>query len=334
MTQATTISSITSASAAFGALGSAATTAKNLSSAISTGYSSGNIAGAIRAINLPAAGEAIGSVLSAASMFSNTDNPNDWRVRLSLPNWQSFTNSVVLAPLKQAGGMVFPYTPTITMKSSAKYSQISPTHSNYPFQVYQNSDPGTITITAPMNVEDATQALYWIAAVHYFRSVTKMFTGYDPKAGNPPPIVFLNGYGNYVFKNIPVVITNFETSLGNECDYISCNVSGSAAGGVASLSDSIGGLAGTMGGVLGGISSGLSGIASSISSVAGGASEIASLLGTYNVGGSASGGVSHVPTKSTFTITLVPTYSRTSTRNFSLDRFVTGGYMSNYFGYS
>ena len=184
-----------------------------------------------------------------------------------------------------------------------------------------------------MNVEDPTQGLYWIAAVHYLRSLTKMFTGNDPKAGNPPPIIFLNGYGNYVFKNVPCVVTSFSTTLNKDCDYIGVNVVGSAAGEVEGIAEGIGGLAGAVGGALGGSIPGLSGITNAVSNIAGGIGQVAGLLGTFGIGGTASGGVSHVPTKSEFVIKLQPIYSRNSVRNFSLDRFVAGGYLNNSFGW-
>ena len=299
---------------------------------------SGDIMGAIRSVDLPAAGEAVGDIISAVSTFGGDANANDWRVRLSLANWSSFQSSPVLQPLKDAGGLIFPYTPTIAMNSGAKYDAIPTTHTNYTFQAFKNSDPGQITITAPMNVEDPTQGLYWIAALHYLRSLTKMFAGLDPKAGNPPPIVFLNGYGNYVFKNVPVVVTQVQMTLDDKCDYIGVNVVGSAAGAAQGLADSVGGLAGSLGGiassVIGGdTGSGIGSLLGGVSSIAGGIGQVAALAGTFGLGGSISGGVSHVPTKSTFTVTLQPIYSRTSARNFSLDRFVQGGYLNNSFGY-
>ena len=224
------------------------------------------------------------------------------------------------------------------MNSGAKYDTIPTTHTNFNFQAFKNSDPGTITITAPMNVEDPTQGLYWIAALHYLRSLTKMFAGLDPKAGNPPPIVFLNGYGNYVFKNIPVVVTQVQATLDDKCDYIGVNVVGSAAGAAQGLADSVGGLAGSLGGVAGSIlgpdlGGSVSGFLGGVSNIAGGIGQVAALAGTFGLGGSISGGVSHVPTKSTFVVTLQPIYSRSSARNFSLDRFVQGGYLNNAFGY-
>ena len=327
-------SKIGAATATFGAVTSAVNTATKMGSAISSAYSSGGVASALRSIDLPAAGEAIGDIMSAVALFDGDDNANDWRVRLSLPNWMSFKNSPVLKPIKEAGGLVFPYTPSISIKSGASYDTLPVAQTNYPFKVFKNSDPGTIEITAKMHVEDADQALYWIAAVHYLRSLAHMFSGNDPKAGNPPPVVFLNGYGNYVFKNVPVVLTSFNCTLPEDADYISCDVVGSEMGQIEGVADSVGGLADTIGGTFGDAFGGAVGqISSTVSSVAGGVGQVAGLLGSFGVGGTASGGQAHVPTKSQFSVTLQPVYSRDSARKFSLDRFVQGGYLNNTFGY-
>jgi hypothetical protein len=322
-------SNINAAQNAFNAIPNVVNTTKKLSAALDTAFSTGDVGSAIRSLNIPAGAEAVGDIVSAVASFGGDANSNDWRVRLSLANWSSFKTSPVLAPLAQAGGLIFPYTPNITINSSAKYSPIQTTHTNYTFQAYQNSDPGTIEITAPMYVEDANQALYWIAMVHYLRSLTKMFSGSDAKAGNPPPVVFLNGYGSYVFKNVPVVVTKMSIQLDSASDYIGCNVVGSMASEIASLTDHLGGLANTVGGAI----NGLGGIANKASDIIGGVGQVAGALGTFGLGGTSSGGVTHVPTKSSFTITVQPVYSRDSVRKFSLDRFVTGGYMNNSVGY-
>jgi len=329
------LDSLNASTNAIGAGASAGNALSSISSAVSTAYNAGdggNFMSAVRAIDLPAAGEAVGDIVSAVSAFGGDANANDWRVRLSLANWSSFKTSPVLSPLKNAGGLIFPYTPKIGIHSTSTYQGITTVHTNYTFRAFQNSDPGEISITAPMYVSDPTEGLYWIAMVHYLRSLTKMFTGSDPKAGNPPPIVFLNGYGNYVFKNVPVVVQSMTVDLPQDCDYIGCNVVGSAAGDVQGIADSIGGLAGAASGLFGGDSA-VGGILSGVQSIAGGVGAIAGLAGTFGLGGTTSGGVAHVPTKSTFTVKLLPMYSRNSTRNFSLDRFVTGGYLNNAFGY-
>lgn len=324
------MSSITSTlSATAGAINTAANTVnavKNAASAISNVNSFGS---ALRAINIPAMGEVVGDIMGAVASFEGDQFPNDWRVRLSIANWTSFRSSPVLKPLLDAGGLIFPYTPTINMTSNATYSDITTTHTNYIHRAFARSDPGAIRINAPMYVEDAGQALYWIAAVHYLRSLTKMFNGNDMKAGNPPPIIQLNGYGNYVFKNVPVVITNFSCSLSNDCDYIGVEVVGSMAGQLEGLTDSISGISNTLGSTF----SVLNPVTNIVSGLANTAGQIAGALGAFGVGGTTSGGVTHVPTKSTLEVSLQPVYSRTSSRKFSLDRFVTGGYLDNPVGY-
>ena len=314
--------------ATFGALGNVSSVASNLGGALKTA-ASGDIMGAIRSANLPAAGELVGDIMTAVSLFGDENDPNDWRVRLSLPKWVSFKNSPVLAPLKEAGGMVFPYTPNISITQSTSYAKSSTIHSNYPQQHFQNSDPGTISITAPMFVEDSTQALYWIAALHYFRAVSKMFSGQDMKSGNPPPIVMLNGYGQYVFKNVPVIVTSVQITLDKDVDYVRCDTVGSGMGEIADTADAIGGLAGMAGGFFPQIS----GVTNTISEVAGTVSTVTNLLGAFGVGGTSSAGAAYAPSKSTFTITCTPIYSKDSTRKFSLDKFASGGYMSGTFGY-
>ena len=96
------------------------------------------------------------------------------------------------------------------------------THSNYPFYAYAHSEVPTFTITGEFPVQNQEDAQYWVAMLHFFRSVTKMFFGgtNDALKGNPPPILQLNGYGNYVFSNVPVVVTNFNVDMRADVDYI------------------------------------------------------------------------------------------------------------------
>ena len=74
-------------------------------------------------------------------------------------------------------------------------------------------------------------------------------------------------------------------------------------------------------------------VASAVGSIAGGIGQVAGLAGSLGFGGSVSGGIAHVPTKSSFVIQLQPIYSRNSSRKFSLDRFVSGGYLNSPVGY-
>jgi hypothetical protein len=124
--------------------------------------------------------------------------------------------------------MVFPYTPTIILSHTANYNQIQPIHNNYPFFAYQNSQVDQLVITGQFYNQNSIEAQYWIACLHYLRSVTKMQYGLGaPDPGAPPPIVRLNGYGEYVFKETPVIITNFTVDMPNEVDYVATGIVGS-----------------------------------------------------------------------------------------------------------
>lgn len=304
---------------AFGIL----TDANNVATSLRSALNATNDLSALRLASsgIASGGELVGDIMSAVASFGGGDAPsNDWRVRLSLPTWPSFRNSAVLKPLVESGGLIFPYTPTVSVTESAQYADVALTHSNHVFHAYKNSDPGKITINAPWYVEDSAQALYWIGSLMYLRAATKMFNGNDPKAGNPPPVVKFNAYGNYVFKDVPVVVTAVQLTLPNDVDYIGCDVVGTGTGSVAGMADGLGDLADAFG--LGGLSD-----------VFGAVGQVAGLMGTFGVGGTVSGGVTHVPTKSTLQVTLQPAYSRNSMRKFSLDQFVTGGYMNGSVGF-
>tara|TARA_Y200000002_G_scaffold279935_1_gene234057 strand:- start:484 stop:1404 length:921 start_codon:yes stop_codon:yes gene_type:complete len=155
----------------------------------------------------------------------------DWRVSLSLPRNASFENSKLLKPLTHTGNrMVFPYTPTIILSHTANYNQIQPIHNNYPFFAYQNSQVDQLVITGQFYNQNSIEAQYWIACLHYLRSTTKMQYGIGSNnPGAPPPIVKLNGYGDYVFKDTPVIITNFTVDMPNEVDYIATGITSSGA---------------------------------------------------------------------------------------------------------
>lgn len=153
---------------------------------------------------------------------------NDWRVRLSLaPNsnylyMAASDISHILYPLRQTNGVIFPYNPSITVSYSASYDPVDVTHTNYKLFQYRNSSVGDISISAEFTAQDTNEALYLLAVIHFFKSVTKMFYGNDkdPIKGTPPPLCFLTGYGHYQFVNHPLVITNFNYSLPADVDYI------------------------------------------------------------------------------------------------------------------
>jgi uncharacterized protein YaiE (UPF0345 family) len=160
------------------------------------------------------------------SVETSPTTKDDWRVSLSLP-YGSYWDSPIMAPIISSDyKLIFPYTPRISISHKANYNDLAPIHNNYPFLSYSNSSVDSISIEAPFLIEDAVEGAYWIAAVHYFRSVSKMYSGDSEFAGAPPPIVKLRGYGNHVLNSVPVVIESFSVSLPDDVDYISAELAG------------------------------------------------------------------------------------------------------------
>lgn len=158
---------------------------------------------------------------NVSAQFSEAVKDKDWRVKLS---HGMIYDDRVFEPLVGTGGMVFPYLPSITMSSTANYDSTAPAHSNYPILSYKNSQVDDIQIQGAFTVQSQDEALYWLATMHFLRTITKSYFGQGPNLGNPPPICTLNGYGDFVYKNVSVVVKSFNITLGQDCDYISVQV--------------------------------------------------------------------------------------------------------------
>ena len=72
----------------------------------------------------------------------------------------------MLANLQKTGGLVFPYTPTIIVAHSANYNTMAPTHTNYPYFAYQNSQVDQLVISGDFFVQNGIEAQYWESALH------------------------------------------------------------------------------------------------------------------------------------------------------------------------
>lgn len=151
----------------------------------------------------------------------------DWRVRLKLAPGANYLYRQpgykgILEPLIATDGVIFPYTPSISVSYAASYDSTSLTHSNYKVFQYQGSSVDNLQVTCEFTAQDTFEANYLLAVIHFFRSVTKMFYGkdQDPKPGTPPPLCYLIGLGNFQFNEHPLVVTNFTYALPNDVDYI------------------------------------------------------------------------------------------------------------------
>lgn len=154
----------------------------------------------------------------------------DWRVRLSLAPGANYlykdeTNEL-LYPLAVTDGIIFPYTPNISISYNASYNGTSPVHSNYKIFQYESSSVDNINITCDFTAQDVYEANYLLATIIFLRSVTKMFYGQDedPKPGTPPPLCFLSGLGQFQFNRSPLVVNSFTYNLPPDVDYIRAGV--------------------------------------------------------------------------------------------------------------
>lgn len=152
----------------------------------------------------------------------------DWRVRISLAKGASYfyrgVEPGIMVPLLKTDGVVFPYTPQVSVTHLARYGQQPLTHSNYTNYFYEGSEVQAVQLSGDFTVQNIEEGKYLLACIYFFRAATKMFFGSGNNVGNPPPMVFLNGYGSHYFPNVPCVVTNFTHTLPPDVDYLNIPV--------------------------------------------------------------------------------------------------------------
>ena len=164
-------------------------------------------------------------IQQATAKWSGRTATRDWRVKLTLPSHSIhkhlLDDNEIMKPLQASNGVFWPVTPAVIVQNSANYNALAQTHSNYPFQAYQNSQVDTISIVGEFPVQNSDDAKHWIATVKFLRTMSKMAFGQSKDKGQPPPIMHLSGYGDHVYNKVPVVINQFSVELRPGIDYIS-----------------------------------------------------------------------------------------------------------------
>ena len=177
-----------------------------------------------------------------APMTGITGFDDDWRVRLVLP--KELGTAMYQGLMQELGtdfrGVIFPYTPNITVSYTADWQAQKLTHSNYAAQFYNSSEIQDIQIQGTFSAQNQAEAEYVLAVLTFGKIVTKMFFGQsDNYTGNPPPIVHLYGHGTYHWNRVPVIIKNFQYSLPPEVDYIPVMKNNKAIARIPTLIDNI-----------------------------------------------------------------------------------------------
>jgi hypothetical protein len=166
------------------------------------------------------------TIISGVRSTAGVPTDEDWRVRISLPPRSSLfykeNSSFMMGPIanSEIDGIVFPYTPAITVSHNARYQEQGLTHSNYKSYFYEGSDVSAITISGEFTAQNQREGEYVLSVVYFLRACTRMFFGQETNAGQPPTIVFLDGYGDYYFPHVSCVVTNFTHTMPNDVDYI------------------------------------------------------------------------------------------------------------------
>jgi hypothetical protein len=161
---------------------------------------------------------------------------SDLRVRIRVPGdyLTKFTSGTTNgSELSALGGIIFPYTPQISFEHKADYSSQTPTHNNYAIHFYKNSSVSDISINGKFTVQNEKDAIVYLSTIHLLKALTKMRFGgtsnagagrgggssADPDSGAPPPVCRLDAYGDFMLKNVPVVITSVRTEWPDGIDF-------------------------------------------------------------------------------------------------------------------
>lgn len=125
--------------------------------------------------------------------------------------------------LHQTNGIIFPFTPSINVKQNASWSSQSLTHSLQDYYYFKTIQSTEISISGRFSAQNHYEGRYLLAVLHFLRSYAKMYFGTaesEEKRGLPPPVLLLDGYGNYIFDSLPVIILDWSFEFPSDVDYV------------------------------------------------------------------------------------------------------------------
>lgn len=129
--------------------------------------------------------------------------------------------------LRRTNGILFPYTPNISVAHAVDYGQYDLVHTNYQQNTYSKTRNPNIQVTATFASSTPDEAAYTVGVMHFLRIVSKMnFGARDPEAGTPPPVLEFSAYGAYNFNRIPVLLGSFNFIYEDGVDYVEVDTAG------------------------------------------------------------------------------------------------------------
>lgn len=125
-----------------------------------------------------------------------------------------------LWPIFMTNGLVFPYNPAISENVQVNYESIDLTHTNESYYSYKNTSNVRITLSSSVWTCDTfDNAIYALAALHFFRTYSRMDFGRG-RTGRPPSPMWFSAYGNYAYHRVPVLFEKADWSFPNDVDYV------------------------------------------------------------------------------------------------------------------
>jgi hypothetical protein len=172
------------------------------------------------------AGSAANVFGGGADVFSGSGGgtASDSRARLSAKSAYTTPFSGPGAILQPTNGILFPYTPNISVAHQVEYSSYELVHTNYQPNAYAKSRTPAIQITGVFPSQTPEEAEYTVGVMHFLRVASKMNFGQSSNPGTPPPVLELSAYGKYNFNRVPVLIGGFNFIYEDGVDYV--NVGG------------------------------------------------------------------------------------------------------------
>lgn len=124
------------------------------------------------------------------------------------------------APLAKTSGILFPYTPNISVAHQAEYGTYEIVHTNYQQPAYSKTRNPQIQVTANFINQTIEETAYTAGVIHFLRVVTKMEWGASSAPGTPPPVLDFSAYGLVNFENVPVLVQGFNIIYEDGVDYV------------------------------------------------------------------------------------------------------------------
>ncbi|MFA5490751.1 MAG: hypothetical protein WC284_16345, partial [Candidimonas sp.] len=154
--------------------------------------------------------------VASGTPISSAQSELDRRARLRPFDTSVARNNVygdrngIMNLLYETHGMVWPYTPSISVQQNIEYTQLQMIHTNQEFHAYSRTPAFTFTCTGPWTCQNIEEKNYAFACFHFLRTVSKMrFGETDSLRGTPPPMLLFSAHGNMMFNDLPVIVTNW-----------------------------------------------------------------------------------------------------------------------------